>query len=136
MLSPSEKLCKYGLLFLFLITIEESIRVIWQHDLIYAIVDIDAILFLLLCFTVVQGIIGIIGWIMIHNENDKGKNLIEKFFGVSFGLYGLCSLFLLVTILFPGIFVFYPLGAIVIFSLCLMSGAVLLLQHFWTRYIF
>ena len=135
MLSPSEKLCKFSLLALFPISIILAIRTILRHDLAYAIYDIDAILFFLLCFTVVQGIIGIVGWFLIHFENEKGKNLIIITFGISFGLYALVALFLLVTILFPGFFIVYPFAIVTIFTLCFLSGAVLLLQHFWTRYI-
>ncbi len=135
MLSPLEKLCKFSLLALFPISIVLALRTIFRHDLIYAIYDIDAILFFLLCFTVVQGIIGIVGWIMIHCENEKGKNLIVITYGISFGLYALIGLFLLITILFPGFFVVYPFAIITIFTLCFSSGAVLLLQHLWTRYV-
>ena len=135
MLSPSEKLCKFSLLALFPISIILAIRTILRHDLIYAVYDIDAILFFLLCFTVVQGIIGIVGWILIHFENEKGKSLIIITFGISFGLYALICLFLLITILFPNFFVVSPFSIVTIFFLCLSSGAVLLLQHFWTRYV-
>ena len=113
MLSPSEKLCKISLLALFPISIVLAIRAISRHDLAYAIFDIDAILFFLLCFTAVQGIIGIVGWIMIHCENEKGKNLIVITYGISFGLYALIALFLLITILFPGFFIVYPFDTLV-----------------------
>lgn len=136
MLSRTEKLCKYSLLALLIFSIIASLRTMIRHDLIYAIYDIDAILFFVLLFTVIQGIVGIIGWIMIAAENERGKNVIFKTYGVSFGIYGLSFLFLLITMALPKYFVFYPFAFITVLLLFLLSGAVLLLQHIWTRYIF
>ena len=135
MLSRSEKLCKYGLLFLFLLSIEESIRILISQNLIYTFYDLDAILCLFLTAAVFQGIIGIVGWIMLCHDNERGKNLIVINYGISFGLYGLCSLYFLITFLFPAFFIVYPFANLIIFGLCIFSGVVLLLQHFWTRYI-
>lgn len=136
MLSRAEKLCKFSLLALLIFSIIASLRAMIRHDLIYAIYDIDAILFFALVFTVIQGIIGIIGWIMLAAENERGKNVIFKTYGVSFGIYGLSFIFLLITMALPKYFVFYPFAFVTVLLLCLLSGAVLLLQHFWTRYIY
>ena len=136
MLSRTEKLCKYSLLALLIFSIIASLRTMIRHDLIYAIYDIDAILFFVLLLTAIQGIVGIIGWIMIAAENEHGKNVISKTYGVSFGIYGLSFLFLLIMLVFPKHFVFYPFAFITVLLLFLLSGAVLLLQHIWTRYIY
>ena len=136
MLSRTEKLCKYSLLALLIFSIIASLRTMIRHDLIYAIYDIDAILFFVLLFTAIQGIVGIIGWIMIAAENERGKNVISKTYGGSFSIYGLSFLFLLIMMVFPKHFVFYPFAFITVLLLFLLSGAVLLLQHIWTRYIF
>ena len=136
MLSRTEKLCRDALLILLLFSIEESVRVLLQYDLFNSVYVFDSILIILLAITLIQGVVGIIGWIMLVKDNESGKNLLLKTYAVSFGLYGLYSLFLLITLFFPNVFVVYPFELMSIFSLCFLSGAVLLLQHFWTRYIY
>ena len=136
MLDRKEKLCRAALLILLIFSIIESIRVIWQYDPVKTVHVFDTLLLLLLFITLFQGIVGIIGWIMLVRDNEKGKGVLIKTYVVSFGLYGLYSLFLLISSCFPNTFVVDPFELISIFSLCFLSGAVLVLQHFWTRYIF
>ena len=133
MLSQTERICKTSLLILLIFSITESIRVLIGYDLLNTVYVFDAILVLLLIITVIQGIIGIIAWVMLHRDNERGKELFVKIYAVAFGLYALYGLFLLITLLFPKTFVYYPFEFMSIFSLCFLNGAVLLLQHFWTR---
>ena len=133
MLDRKEKLCRDSLLILLIFSIIESVRVIWQYDIVNTVYVFDALLLILLFLTLFQGILGIIAWIMLARDNEKGKSILIKTYGVTFGLYGLYSLFLLITLCFPKTFVVYPFELMSIFSLCFLSGAVLLLQHFWTR---
>lgn len=136
MLDRTERFCKWTLLGILLLSIGAPIPLILALDLLRTHYVFDAILFFLLIFTGIQGISGLIGWIMLSRDNVKGKRLIIGTYLTTLAAFGLYSLFLLVTLLFPGIFHFYPLEIISILSLFINSAAIFLLLHFWTRYSF
>ena len=130
-----EKICKWALLWLLLFSILQPIRKIFDYDLVNTTYTFDALLFLMLIATTIQGIIGVIAWFMINRDDDRGKSLLIRTYGLSCGIYGLYFLFLTVLWILPNT-VFYPFEYISILSLFGLSAAVLLLQHFWTKYLF
>ena len=130
-----ERLCKWTLLWLLLFSVLRPILKILDYDLINTTYTFDALLFFMLIVTVVQGIIGVIAWFMINRDNEKGKNLLIGTYAVTCGLYGLYFLFLTVLWILPNT-IFYPFEYISILTLFGFSAAVLLLQHFWTKYLF
>lgn len=136
MLDRTERFCKWTLLGVLLFSIGAPVPLILALDLLRTYYVFDAILFFLLLLTGIQGVIGLIGWIMLSRDNAKGKRLIIGTYLTTLAAFGLYSLFLLVTLLFPGAFQIFPLEIISIFSLFSNSAAIFLLQHFWTRYLF
>lgn len=96
----------------------------------------NAILFFLLVGAGVQGIVGMVAWIMMCRYKNAGKKLLIGTYLTTLAAYGVYALFLYGGMLLPGLFITYPLEIISITFLFLISAAVMLLQHFWTRYIF
>ena len=135
-LSKSEQFCKWALLAVLLFSIGGPVPLILELDLLSTYYVFDAILFFLLILTGIQGVIGLIGWIMLSRDNKAGRKLLIGTYLTTLAGYGLYSLFLQFTLLFPGTFNIFPLEIISIFSLFAISAAIFLLQHFWTRYIF
>ena len=134
-LSKTERFCKWMLFAILLLCIIAPVPIILATDLIHTLYVFDAILFFLLIATSIQGIVGMIGWVMLSRDNENGKKLIVGAYFTTFAVYAAYSVFLWMTILLP-IFVFYPLECFSIFTLFHISAAVLQLQHFWTQYIF
>lgn len=136
MLDRTERICKWTLLGVLLLSLVAPVPLILKLDLLHTDYVFEMILFFLLSATCIQSIPGLIGWVMLHRFNEKGKKVLMGTYLTTLAAYGLYSLFLLVTLLFPGTFHIFPLEIVSIFSLFALSAAVFLLQHFWTRYSF
>ena len=134
MLTRSEGFCKWTLFGILLLSIAAPVPLILKLDLLNTYYVFDSILFFLLIITGVQGIVGLAAWIMLCRSNEKGKRLLIGTYLTTLAGFGLYSLYLLVTLLIPDLFYHVPLELISIFSLFANSAAVILLQHFWTRY--
>ncbi len=130
-----EKLCKWTLFWLLIYSVLRPIRDIIDMNLLNTTYVYDALYFFMMVVTVIQGIIGIIAWFKINNDNERGKTLLISTYGITCGLYGLYFLFLTALLLVPDS-IFYPFEYFSILNLFGFSAAVLLLQHFWTKYLF
>ncbi len=134
-MTRGERFCKWALLWLFLYSILRCIRLLIDNDFINATHAIDVLLYIALIATVIQGIIGIIAWSKINKDDEGGKNLLIGTYGVSCGIYGLYFLFLTFLWILPSGIV-YMGEYLAILTLFGLSAAVLVLQHFWTKYLF
>ena len=134
-MTTREKFCKWALLWLLIFSILRPISEIIGYDLLNTTYVYDALYFIMLIATVIQGIIGIIAWVKINRDNERGKTMLLTTYGITCGLYGLYFLFLTFLLLVPDS-IFYPFEYFSILSLFGLSAAVLLLQHFWTKYLF
>ena len=134
-LSKSELFCKWSLFALLLFSIAAPAPIIIKTNLINTHYVFEAFLFFLLVAAGIQGLVAMIGWVMLNRDNRKGKKLIISTYLTTFAIYGAYSLYLAVTLFMPNA-VIYPLEIYSIFALFHISAAVLQLQHFWTRYIF
>ncbi len=130
-----ERLCKWALLWLLLFSLLRPIREIIDYDLINTTYTFDALYFFMMIATILQGIVGIIAWVKINKDNESGKNLLIGTYSITCGLYGLYFLWLTVLLVVPNT-VFYPFEYFSILTLFGLSAVVLLLQHFWTKYLF
>ena len=128
-----EIICKYLLLAALIVTIVLSVFFTICLNAISMFVYTAPLLLVALIATALQGIIGIVGWVMLHLYNERGKRLIVRTFSPTLFLYGLYSLFLIVTLFFPDSFPISPVEMIIGFYLFLTSVIILPLQHFWTR---
>ena len=131
-MTAREKFCKWALLWLLIYSIPRSIHEIIGYDLLNTTYAYDALYFIMLIATVIQGIIGIIAWVKINRDNERGKTMLLTTYGLTCGIYGLYFLFLTAMLLVPDS-VFYPFEYFSILNLFGFSAAVLLLQHFWTK---
>lgn len=119
---------------ILLLSIVAPLPLILKLELLQTRYVFDAILFFLLTLTGIQCIIGLVAWVMLSRFNERGKRLMMWTYLTTLAAFGLYSLYLQITLLFPGTFHIFPMEIISIFSLFANSAAVILLQHFWTRY--
>ncbi|MBR6825087.1 MAG: hypothetical protein IKM59_00920 [Oscillospiraceae bacterium] len=130
-----EKICKWALLWLLVFSVLRPIRLLIDNDFLQTQYALNAILYMALIATVIQGIIGIIAWFKINRDNERGKSILLTTYGISCGIYGLYVLFLTFLWIVPA-GVFYWGEYFAYLTLFGLSAAVLLLQHFWTKYLF
>ena len=130
-----EKICKWALLWLLVFSVLRPIRLLIDNDFLQTQYALNAILYIALIATVIQGIIGIIAWFKINRDNERGKSMLLTTYGISCGIYGLYVLFLTFLWIVPAGVVYWGeyFAYLTLFGL---SAAVLLLQHFWTKYLF
>jgi hypothetical protein len=131
-MTTREKFCKWALLWLLVYSILRPFRDIIDFGLLNTTYVYDALYFFMMIATVIQGIIGIVAWVKIHRDNERGRTLLIGTYGFTCGIYGLYFLFLTVLLLVPDS-IFYPFEYFSILNLFGFSAAVLLLQHFWTK---
>lgn len=134
-LSKGEQFCKWTLFGILLLSIIAPVPIIIATDLINTLYIFDAILFFLLIAAGIQGVVGMVGWVMLCRDNETGKKLLIGTYLTTLAGYGIYSFCLWISILVPGPFIVYPIECFSIFTLFHISAAVLQLQHFWTRYI-
>ncbi len=135
MLSRSEQFCKWALLGLLVFSVLCPIWCIINYDLLYATESIIAMLAIVLIATAVEGIIGIVAWCMISRDNEDGKKVLFRFYASTFGMHGLIFLSLVLIPIFTDI-VFFASEYYVSLALLGNSAAILLLQRYWTKYLF
>lgn len=134
-LSKSEQLCKWTILALLIFSVVAPAPIIIKLDLIQTHYAFNAILFFLLLAAGMQGIVGLVAWVMICFDKVAGKKLLISTYLTTLAAYGAYTLYLHIMALLPNTIV-YPLEIFSITSLFVISAAILLMQHFWTRYIF
>ena len=136
MLDRQEQFCKWSLFVLLVASLILPGFVIHWLDLIHTVYVFEGWLFVFLIATSIQAIPGLIGWSMLCRYNEKGKRVIQGTYLTTMGIYGIFSLFLQVTLLFPKFFIIYPLEYVSIHCLFGLSVLVFVLQRLWTRYVF
>ena len=134
-LSKSEMLCKWSIFVLLIASIVLPFPLIEILQLKQSYYAFDGILIFLLYGVFGQGIVGLIAWFMICCDNEKGKKLLISTYLTTFAAYGAYTLYLHVSMLFPNS-VTYPTEHISMLILFAISAGIMLMQHFWTRYMF
>ena len=133
MLSASENFCKWTLLGLLVSSLFLPVILIVNLDLLHTTYVFDALLFIMLVVTTVQAIPGLIGWFMLHRFDERGKKVLSRTYLTTLAVYSFYSVFLQITLLFPGTFYIFPFDIVCICYLLFFNVAVFVLKHFWTR---
>ena len=126
-------ICKWALLFVLLLSVALPVYLIQKLELLQTHDFYEALTFFTLLGSAVEGVAGLIGWILLCKDCEAGKKLIMGLYLITLAFYGVISIIFLMMLLPPAIPILMK-GTI--FSLAATSGLVIVLQHFWTRYLY
>ncbi len=129
----TEKICKWALLFVLLLSIAVPLYVIQKREMLQTYDFYESLTFFPLLGSAIEGVAGLIGWLLLCKEHELGKKIIVGAYRGTLAFYVVCAVVLLMLMLPSSIPVLLK-GTV--FSLAATSGIVLLLQHFWTRYLY
>ena len=129
----TRKICKWALLFVLLLSVALPVYLIFKLELLQTYDLYEALTFFPLLGSAVEGVAGLIGWLLLCKEYELGKKIIMGAYLGTLAFYGVLSLILLMLLLPSSVPVLLK-GTI--FSLAATSGIVIVLQHFWTRYLY
>ena len=126
-------ICKWALLFVLLLSVALPVYLIQKLELLQTHDFYEVLTIFALLGSAVEGVAGLIGWILLYKDSEAGKRLIMGAYTGTLVFYGIVSIILLMLMLPPAI---PTLLKGTIFSLAATSGIVIVLQHFWTRYLY
>ena len=121
------------MLFVLLLSVALPAYLIFKLELLQTYDLYEALTFFPLLGSAVEGVAGLIGWLLLCKEYELGKKIIMGLYLITLGFYGVFSIIFLMMLLPPAIPILMK-GTI--FSLAATSGIVIVLQHFWTRYLY